>query len=74
MNINNKDVFKIHNPEKFYLPKFDVNTEYIFAKENKFFVYSNQYNKYAHLLKNSFQHGGISLEELFVPLIHLKQK
>ena len=74
LNINEKDVFKIDNPEKYLLPSFDVNTQYIFAKENKFFVYHNQYNKYTHLLKNSFQHGGISLEEMFVPLIHLKPK
>ena len=74
LNVNEKDVFKIKNPEKYKLPTFDVNTEYIFAKENKFFVYYNQYNKYTHLLNNSFQHGGISLEEMFVPLISLKPK
>ena len=74
LNVNQKDVFKIENPEKYLLPSFDVNTQYIIAKENKFFVYHNQFNKYANLLKNSFQHGGISLDEMFVPLIHLKSK
>ena len=74
LNINQKDVFKIEDPEKYLLPSFDVNTQYIIAKENKFFVYHNQFNKYANLLKNSFQHGGISLDEMFVPLIHLKSK
>ena len=74
LNVNQKDVLKINNPEQYMLPSFDVNTQYIFAKENKFFVYHNNYNKYANLLKNSFQHGGISLEEMFVPLIHLKSK
>ena len=74
LNINSKDVFKIEKPEQYFLPSFDINTQYIIAKENKYFVYLNQYNKYAHLLKNSFQHGGISLEEMFVPLIHLKNK
>ncbi len=74
LNINQKDIFKIENPEKYLLPSFDVNTQYIIAKENKFFVYHNQFNKYANLLKNSFQHGGISLDEMFVPLIHLKTK
>ena len=74
LNVDQKDIFKINNPKEYMLPSFDVNTQYIFAKENKFFVYHNQYNKYANLLKNSFQHGGISLEEMFVPLIHLKSK
>ena len=74
LNVNQKDIFKIENPEKYLLPSFDVNTQYIIAKENKFLVYHNQFNKYANLLKNSFQHGGISLDEMFVPLIHLKTK
>ena len=74
LNIDTKDVFKIENPKEYFLPNFDVNTQYILAKEKKFFVYHNQYNKYTQILKDSFQHGGISLEEMFVPLIHLKSK
>jgi len=74
LNINDKDVMKIEQPNQYLLPTFDVNTQYIIAKHNKFFVYSNQFNKYSNLLKDSFQHGGISLDEMIVPLIHLKKK
>ena len=41
---------------------------------SKYFVYENQFHKYSNILKNSFQHGGISLDEVLVPLIHLKNK
>ena len=71
---DDKDVLKIDNPNDYFLPKFDVTTQYIIAKNNKFFVYSNQFNKYSNILKDSFQHGGISLEEMIVPLIHLSNK
>ena len=74
LNIDDKDVFKIIDPNEYLLPMFDVNTQYIIAKNNKFFVYLNQFNKYSNMLKNSFQHGGISLDEIIVPLIHLKKK
>jgi len=74
LNINDKDVLKIENPSDYLLPSFDVNTQYIIAKHNKFFVYLNHFNKYSNLLKDSFQHGGISLDEMIVPLIHLKKK
>ena len=56
------------------LPSMDVNTEYIVAKDFNYFIYTNQYHKYANLYKESFQHGGISLDEIIVPLIHLKPK
>ena len=50
---------------------FDVNTEYIIAKDNNYFVYNNDYHKYVNMYKNTFQHGGISMDEMIVPLIHL---
>ena len=74
LNINHKEVFKIENPHDYFLPMFDVNTQYIIARDSKFFVYSNQYNKYSNIIKNSFQHGGISMEEMIVPLVSLKKK
>ena len=74
LNFSDKDILKIKNPEEYGLPTFDVNTEYIISGDNKYFVYANQFHKYSNLLKNSFQHGGISLDEVFVPLIHLKNR
>jgi CheY-like chemotaxis protein len=74
LNFSGKDVLKIKNPEDYGLPSFDVNTEYIISGDNKYFVYSNQFHKYSNLLRNSFQHGGISLDEVLVPLIHLRNK
>ena len=74
LNFSDKDVLKIKNPEDYGLPSFDVNTEYIISSDNKYFVYENQFHKYSNILKNSFQHGGISLDEVLVPLIHLKNK
>tara|TARA_Y100001960_G_C14634207_1_gene807371 strand:- start:614 stop:1231 length:618 start_codon:yes stop_codon:yes gene_type:complete len=74
LRTNDKNVLKIKNPEEFNLPSFDVNTEYIVAKDYSFFVYNNDYHKYVNMFKNTFQHGGISMDEMFVPLIHLKGK
>ena len=53
---------------------FDVNTEYIIAKDKSYFVYSNEYHKYVNIYKNTFQHGGISMDEMIVPLIKLNLK
>ena len=53
---------------------FDINTEYIIAKDNTFFVYNNDYHKFVSMYKNTFQHGGISMDEMIVPLISLNKK
>lgn len=69
-----KDVFEIKRPEEAFLPKSNVSTTYIFAKDTKFFVYPNNYNHYLKYYKDTFQHGGISLEEVIIPVVHLKSK
>jgi len=74
LNVKSKTTLKIKNPEDFLLPKFDINTEYLIANEKEFFVYSNQYHKYINMQKDSFQHGGISMDEMLVPLVELKNK
>ena len=56
------------------LPSMDINTEYIVAKDSNYFIYKNEYHKFVNIYKNSFQHGGVSLEEVVVPLIILKNK
>jgi len=74
LNVDDKKAFKIKKPKDYMLPSLDINTEYIVAKDSNYFIYSNQYHKFVNLYKNSFQHGGISMEEIIVPLIKLKGK
>ncbi|MCT4582396.1 MAG: PglZ domain-containing protein [Flavobacteriales bacterium] len=69
-----KDVFEVRKPEDAFLPKQNVSTTFVFAKDSKFFVYPNNYNHYLKYYKHTFQHGGISLEEVLIPIVHLKSK
>ncbi len=68
LNYNKKEVYEIHTPEKVYLPRTNVSTSYIFAMNNDFMVYPNNYNHYVNLYRNTFQHGGISMEEMLIPV------
>ncbi len=74
LDYKDKDVFVVKNPADAYLPKSNLSSSYVFAKEAKFFVYPNNYNHYMNYYKNTFQHGGISLEEMIVPIAFLKAK
>ena len=74
LNYNNKDVFEIKDPAKAFLPAPNLSTSYIFATGDKFFAYPNNYNYYVSYYKDTFQHGGISLEEMLIPLVKLKPK
>lgn len=74
MQYDSGDVMEVLEPKDALLPQSGFNSKYIFAKENKFFAYKNNYNHYAKYYKDTFQHGGISMEEIIVPLIQLKSK
>ena len=74
LNYQKNDVFSIDNPQDFHLPIQNVSSKYIFAKEDMYFVYQNNYNKFANLYKNTYQHGGISMEEMLIPIISLRTK
>ncbi len=74
MSYNSKEVFEIKNPDEAYLPKLNQNMRYIFAKEDTFLAYPNNYNYYVNFYKDTFQHGGISLEEVLIPIIRLNPK
>lgn len=74
LDYNKKDVFEIKNPSDAFLPKQNISSCYIFAKEDKFFAYPNNYNYYVSYYKNTFQHGGISLEEMLIPFVVLSPK
>jgi CheY-like chemotaxis protein len=69
-----KEVLEIKDPHEAGLPKPNISSTYIFAKEDSFFLYPNNYNYYNNFYKNTFQHGGISLEEIICPFIKLYPK
>lgn len=75
LDFEKKEVLEASEPDKdVNLPKQNVSSSYIFAKEDFYFVYPNNYNYFVNFFKNTFQHGGVSLEEMVVPLITLKSK
>lgn len=72
LNYNKKKVLVVHKPEEYFLPKLNVSSKYLFARENIFFTYPNNYNYYVKYYKNIYQHGGISLEELNCTFFHFR--
>ena len=74
LGCDDKGAFKMDEPEQFMLPKLRSTENYIIAKENFYFVYPTQYRKYEKQFQGSFQHGGISLEELILPVAHLQPR
>ncbi len=69
-----KNVFVAKKPEEFMLPKINVSSTYVFATEDYFFAYPNNYNHYVRYYKDTFQHGGVSLEEMIIPFVVLEPK
>jgi hypothetical protein len=69
-----RDVLAIKDPAKALLPRANVSTTYIFTKRDLYFVYPNNYNHFVNFYRNTFQHGGISLEEMIVPVVQLKAR
>ncbi|HAI82645.1 MAG TPA: two-component system response regulator [Chitinophagaceae bacterium] len=74
LNFDGKDVLAFKNPADAGLPAPNVNSSFIFAKEDGFLCYPNNYNHYVNYYRNTFQHGGISLEEMIIPVVHLTNK
>lgn len=71
LNYDPRDVFEILKPEEIHLPKSNLTSSYIFATNRDFFAYPNNYNHFSHYYRNTFQHGGVSLEEMLIPFIVL---
>tara|TARA_B100000686_G_scaffold353306_1_gene458381 strand:+ start:1536 stop:3092 length:1557 start_codon:yes stop_codon:yes gene_type:complete len=74
LNTNDRNALVIKNPMEYRLPEFGPQPTYLVAKDDVFFVYPNQVNKYLSKFKNSFQHGGISMEEMMVPVAVMKTR
>lgn len=74
LSYNAKEVLELKDPRRFMLPQPNLSTSYIFATGSRFFAYPNNYNYYVQYYKDTFQHGGISMEEMLVPLVTLRSK
>lgn len=74
LSYNQKQVFEFKAPKAAFLPSPNLSTTYIFAQNDDFFAYPNNYNYYVSYYKNTFQHGGISMEEMLIPLVTMQSK
>lgn len=74
LDYNPKDVFEVKDPKLAFLPKLHVTSPYIFCRSSDFFAYPNNYNEYVRYYTNTFQHGGLSMEEVLVPFVVLRNK
>jgi CheY-like chemotaxis protein len=74
LKYEHNEVFEIKNPEDAFLPRVNVSSNYVFCRNDDFFAYPNNYNYYVNYYKNTFQHGGISMEEVMIPFAVMKKK
>ena len=74
LNYNSRQVYEIKNPNAMGLPSPNISSTYIFAMGHDFFAYPNNYNYYVQYYNDTFQHGGISMQEMLVPLVVMSKK
>lgn len=74
LTYNEKDVLAAKDPKSIHLPSITMSSSFIFAKGDLFFAYPNNYNHYVSYYRNTFQHGGVSLEEMIIPFAILNPK
>ena len=74
LNCQSKNCFEITRPKQVGLPCPNVSSSYVFCTSDDFFAYPNNFNHYAQFYRDTFQHGGISLEEMLVPIVTLEPK
>ena len=74
LSYESKDLFVIREPQKAQLPSPNLSTSYVFATGDAFFAYPNNYNYYVSYYRDTFQHGGISMEEMIIPIVTLTGK
>jgi hypothetical protein len=74
LKVDSKQALQINDPSRYKLPKRSVTSSYIIAKEDFYFIYPTEYHKYLNIYKDTFQHGGISMEEMILPVITMESK
>ena len=74
LTYDSKDVLVIKDPKEAHLPTINMSSSYIFAKSDLFFAYPNNYNHYVSYFRNTYQHGGVSLEEMIIPFVVFNPK
>ena len=74
MSYDAKDVYEVKSPKDLSLPTQHISSGFVFAKNHDFFAYPNNYNYYVNYYKNTFQHGGVSMEEMMCPFVALKSR
>jgi len=74
LTYNEKEVYAVKDPKDIYLPSLHMSSSFVFAKEDYFFAYPNNYNHFVKYYKNTYQHGGISLEEMIIPCVVMSPK
>ncbi len=72
LNYNPADVFELRDPASAFLPKSNITSRYIFARNKDYLVYQNNFNYYAGYYKDTFQHGGISMQEMLLPVARVE--
>ena len=74
LSFPSKSVLEVNDPKKIQLPAPNLNSKFIFARENQYFVYQNNFNHFANHFRNTFQHGGISMEEMIIPFVVMRPR
>ena len=74
LTYEDKDVLVAKDPKSIHLPSLSMSSSFIFAKSDLFFAYPNNYNHYVSYFRNTYQHGGVSLEEMIIPFVVLNPK
>ncbi|MFN5813923.1 MAG: two-component system response regulator, partial [Bacteroidota bacterium] len=74
LDVDLREVLSFKDPSLAGLPKSNISSSFIFAGKQDYFCYPNNFNQFAQLYKNSFQHGGISMEEMIIPSIRMTNR
>jgi hypothetical protein len=74
LSFDEKDVLLAKDPKSIHLPTINMSSSFIFAKGDLFFAYPNNYNHFVSYYRNTYQHGGVSLEEVIIPFVVLEPK